>query len=254
MNTSILVTRAAGQADDLVMALRDAGLNPVSVPSIEVEFEPPRSAIDSAAGLLHTYRWVVITSVNGARSILKAAERIRTELGMPGWAVIGKSTGAVLEREGIEVGFEPSQATGSALAAELPIELGDWVLVVRGNLAGDRLAERLRTRGAQVDDVVAYRTREAPESSRGLFRAMIAGGPIAAVVFASGSAVRGLLSLGRAEGIDVRSLPAVCIGPETADEAQRRGFRVLAVSPAAEPAALAAVAASAVARQTEATP
>jgi len=254
MTTAILVTRAAGQADDLVSALRDAGLNPVSVPAIEVELEPPGSAIDRAAGLLHTYRWVVITSVNGARSILKAAERIRTELGAPGWAVIGTSTRAALEREGIEVGFEPSRTTGRALAAELPIEPGDWVLIVRGSLAGESLAEGLRERGAQVDDVIAYQTREAPEGSRGLLRAMVAGGPIAAVMFASGSAVRGFLSLGLAEGIDVRSLPAVCIGPETADEAQKTGFRVLAVSPIAAPAALAAVAANVLARRPEATP
>jgi uroporphyrinogen-III synthase len=112
----------------------------------------------------------------------------------------------------------------------------------------------LRARGAEVDDVIAYRTHEAPESSRGLLRTATEDGPIAAAVFTSGSTVRGLSSLGAAESVDVRSIPALCIGPETADEARAAGFRILAVSPTPEPAALAAIAATALARQPEETP
>ena len=88
--------------------------------------------------------------------------------------------------------------------------------------------------------MIAYRTREAPESSRALLRRGDGRGPIAAVVFTSGSTVRGLVALGQAESIDVGSIPAVCIGPETADEARAAGFRILAVSPTPDAAALAA--------------
>jgi uroporphyrinogen-III synthase len=122
---------------------------------------------------------------------------------------------------------------------------GDRVLVIRGDLAEEDLADGLRARGVEVDDVIGYRTREAPESSRGLLRTAMAGGAIAAALFTSGSTVRGLLALGMAESIDVLSIPAVCIGPETAAEAQAAGFRVIAVSPAADSPALAAAAAGA---------
>jgi len=213
----VLVTRAADQAGELVSALRDAGLDPIEVPAIAIEFEPPRGDLDAAAGLLHTYRWVVITSANGARAILKAAERILTELGAPSWASIGPATRRVLEDEGIEVALQPSQSSGIALAVELPVVAGDRILVVRGDLADEELAVALRARGAEVDDVIGYRTREAPERSRALLRAAATDGAIAAAVFTSGSTVRGLVSLGRAESIDVLSMPAVCIGPETAD-------------------------------------
>jgi hydroxymethylbilane synthase len=236
----VLVTRAAEQADDLVSALLDVGLDPVPVPTIAVEFEAPRRDVDVAAGLLHTYRWVVITSANGARAILKAAERILTDLGAPSWAAVGPATRSVLEREGIEVQFQPSQSSASALAAELPVHAGDRVLVVRGDLADVEVALALRARGAEVDDVVAYRTREGPEESRDLFRRAFADGPIGAVNFTSGSTVRGLIALGRGEPIDVRTIPCVCIGPETADEARAAGFRVLAVSPTPDSASLAA--------------
>jgi uroporphyrinogen-III synthase len=236
----VLVTRAAGQADELVSALRDEGLEPVPVPTIAVELEPPRGDLDVAAGLLHTYVWVIVTSANGARAILKAAERILTELGVPSWAVVGPATRSVLEREGIEIQFQPRQSSAIALAAQLPVHPGDRVLVVRGDLADAELGLALRARGADVDDVVAYRTREAPEESRELLRHAVADGPIDAVNFTSGSTIRGLVALGRAESIDVRAIPCVCIGPETAAEARAAGFRVLAVSPTADSASLAA--------------
>jgi hydroxymethylbilane synthase len=245
----ILVTRAAEQADELVSALRDAALDPVSVPTIAVEFELPRGDLDAAAGVLHTYAWVVITSANGARAILKAAERILTELGAPTWAAIGPATRRVLDREGMEVQFQPSQSSGIAMAAELPVGAGDRVLVVRGDLADAELAIALRARGVEVDDVVAYRTREAPDGSRVLLRRALSEGPIAAVAFTSGSTVRGLVALGHDESIDVLAMPCVCIGPETAEDARAAGFRILTVSPAPDSAALAAATARALALQ-----
>jgi uroporphyrinogen-III synthase len=68
-------------------------------------------------------------------------------------------------------------------------------------------------------------------------------GPIAALTFTSGSTVRGLVALGRDATIEVTSMPCVCIGPETADEARGAGFKVLAVAEAPDAAALAVAAA-----------
>jgi uroporphyrinogen III methyltransferase/synthase len=140
------------------------------------------------------------------------------------------------------------------MAAELPIRRGERVLVIRGDLADEALAVALRARGADVDDVVAYWTREAPDSSRQLLRQATARGPISAVVFTSGSTVRGLVALGRTESVDVRSIPSVCIGPATADAARAAGFRVLAISPTPAAAALAATAAEAIALELQEIP
>ena len=181
--------------------------------------------------------------------MLKAAERSLTELGAPSWAAIGPATKRVLEHEGIEVRFTPSQASGRTIAVELPVAAGDRVLIIRGDLAGEGLAVALRARGTEVDDVVAYRTHEAPDGSRALLRQAVDGGPIAAVVFGSGSTVRGLVTLGRADSIDVTSIPSICIGPETANAARAAGFRILGVAPTPDPAALAAAAAHALTLQ-----
>jgi uroporphyrinogen-III synthase len=137
-------------------------------------------------------------------------------------------------------------SSSSALAAELPIRPGDRVLVVRGDLADDDLATALRGRGADADDVVAYRTLEAPDDSRILLHRALTEEPIAAVVFTSGSTVRGLMTLAAAASVDVTSIPAVCIGPETADVARTAGFRLVVVSPSPDAAGLAAASARAV--------
>lgn len=243
----VLVTRAAAQAHELVAALRAAGVEPVLVPTIAVELEPAGGDLDAAARELDRYAWVVISSANGARAILEAAERVSPPLEAPRWAALGPATRGALEREGIEVDHQPSQANTITLAAELPVAPDERVLILRGDLADEELARALRARGAVVDDVIAYRTREAPESSRSPLRQAWAERVIDAVVFTSGSTVRGLVALARAEGLDVRSVPAVCIGPETAADADRAGFSVLAVSPIPETAALAEATARALA-------
>jgi hydroxymethylbilane synthase len=226
----VLVTRPAAQSAALTSALHAAGLEPIEVPSIAIEIEPPGSKLDLAAQSMHRYDWVIVTSANGARAMLQAAERVRTEFGSPRWAAIGAATGAALEQAGIGVDFRPREATGRAMAAELPIEAGTRILVIRGDLAGLGLAERLTARGAMVDDVVAYRTEEAPSSSRPLLRRAMTEAEIDAIVFTSGSTIRGLLALAAAERLDITRIPAVCIGPGTADDAVRLGFRVLSVA------------------------
>ena len=251
MTRRVLVTRASAQAASLDAALRDVGLEPVGVPAIAVEIDPPGGGLDAAARVLHTFDWVAITSPNGARAILTAAERVFTALGTPFWAAIGDATAAVLEREGIDLAFRPSRATAGALAEELPVAAGQEVVLLRGDLAADELPERLRERGAVVTDVVAYRTIEAPPTSKRILRDVFAEGRPHAVLFASGSAARGFVSLAEAERLEATSIPAICVGPETEREAARLGFRVLATSPAPDATSLALTTAVALAQPVE---
>jgi len=241
----VIVTRAREQAGELAHELEDAGLEPVLVPTISVEVEAPGGELDRRAAQLDRYAWVVVTSANGARAILAAAH-VPVSAEAPRWAAIGPATGRVLESVGVEIAFQPRLSSSGALAAELPIRPGDRVLVVRGDLADAELATALRARGAEADEVVAYRTLEAPDDSRILLRRALTEGPIAAVVFTSGSTVRGLMTLAAAASVDVTSIPAVCIGPETADEARTAGFRLVVVSPSPDTAGLAAASARAV--------
>ena len=227
----VIVTRPADQVGELVRCLQAAEIDAALVPAIAVEPIPAGGDLDAAARDLASYDWVVVTSVNGARAILSASKRVATPLGAPRWAAVGPATRQVLGAAGIEVDLQPRRSSASGIAAELPVKAGSRVLLVRGNLATGRLPNALRARGAEVDDVVAYRTREAPETSKGLLTACLAAGPVAAVLFASGSSARGLVALATSESLaDITAIPAVCIGSETAREASRLGFSVLARS------------------------
>jgi uroporphyrinogen III methyltransferase/synthase len=144
-----------------------------------------------------------------------------------------------VERTGVHASFLPAVATATALAEELPIGPGDRVLLVRGNLADERLGSRLRSRGATVDEVVAYRTIEAPPESVRPARAAFRDG-LDGLAFTSGSTVRGLLAL--LDAPDRRAaleMPAFCIGPSTASVARDAGFVAVHEASAPEPEALA---------------
>jgi hydroxymethylbilane synthase len=238
----VLVTRSERQAQPLMRALRSVGVDPIAVPTISIELESPariRRLLGSAP-----YEWAVVTSPNGARAALAATDGDAAALSAR-WATVGQSTAAVLAAADTEPRFTPSRGTARSLADELPIDAGERVLVLRGSLADAGLVATLRDRGAEVDDVIVYRTREAPASSVPLLRRALRDGTVTAAIFTSGSTVRGLVALARRSGLDANGLHAICIGPETAVEADRNGFHVLAVSPETDARALARTAASA---------
>jgi uroporphyrinogen-III synthase len=219
------------------------------VPAIAVVEALPGGPLDTAMTAACEYRWIVVTSANGARAALNAAARTGRRVDRTHWAAIGRSTATVLERGGVAAEFVPSASDAAAIATELPLDLGDRVLLIRGHLAASELPDRLRQRGATVDDVVAYRTEIAPAASRGLLREAVANRGVGAVMFTSGSTVDGLLAIADAEGIDAREFGAICIGEETARAATTAGFRVIAVSHSQDVAALADAAARVLAPQ-----
>jgi uroporphyrinogen-III synthase len=183
---------------------------------------------------LATYDWVVFTSVKGV-------DATRALPSAPRYAAVGEKTAAALRARGIEPAHIPPQANGEALADTLPNVDGRRVVLVRASAGGGVLPDRLRQRGAQVKEVTAYRTLEAPAASADQLRTALADPNLAAVVFASGSAVRGYIALGGAAGV-----PAVTIGPRTTASARAAGFHVVAESKTQSAEALASAVARAV--------
>jgi hydroxymethylbilane synthase len=238
----ILILRAVDQAAELATALEARALEPVVVPAIAIVTDPPGGRLDAVARHLGDVDWAIVTSANGATALAAALRRTDSTLGGPRWAAIGSRTAAALQQVGIEVSFRPSRAEGRVLASELPIERGDRVLVIKGDLADREPTKILGDRGATVDEVVAYRTVIAPASSGPHLRAALAE-RIELAIVTSASTVRGLRALGEAEGLDVTSIAVVCIGPETRAAATEAGFRVVAQAPSPDAPAVAATAA-----------
>ena len=221
--TAILVTRPAGGADRMAGALEAAGYRVHAVPTVAIhrlQFTRPDLA---------NYDWVVVTSALGVDALddLPAGPR---------WAAVGPATARALRARGIEPALVPEETNGLALANAMPDAGGKHVLLVRAAAAAPDLPKRLRERGAEVDELAAYATVEGPASSAEPLTAALADVDLSAVVFASGSAVRGFIALG-----GTTALPAITIGPQTTNVAHELGFRVIAEAKAQSAEALAAV-------------
>jgi uroporphyrinogen-III synthase len=147
----------------------------------------------------------------------------------------------MLRSDGIADPFVPTSATGLVLARELPIDDGDHVLLPRGDSADVDLPAALRDRGAHVEELLAYRTVEAPAGSHELLSRAFDDGPIDVLVLTSGSSARGLLALADDEPrARLRRTPVVAIGQPTAEVAREAGYDTVLVSPVSSITALAA--------------
>jgi len=249
---AVIVTRARDQAAPTALGLVDRGLAPLLVPAIEIRHGDARE-LDRAAREITDRDWVVFTSSNAVRMLSAAATKVGRDLAASGarFASVGPATDAALRAVGVIPAHRPSRATSGSLADSLPIGPGERILLPRGDLADEVLPARLRERGAVVDEVVAYRTEEAPDASVSSLRAALENGPVAVVV-TSGSTVRGLVTLARRAGMAdaLAELNAVAIGNETAREAQRFGLAVVATATDPSPAAVADTVAAVVAADT----
>lgn len=241
----VLIARTEDQSRPLADALRAAGLDPLVVPAIAIHAAVASADLDRALMALGRYAWVVVTSANAVPAIASALTRQAVDPAASCWAAVGDATAGSLQAAGIRVDHQPADADAAALAASLPIAPGDRVLLARADIADHRLPGEIAARGATVDAVVAYRTVEAPPASRALLAEALAGPRIEAVVLTSGSTARGLLRLAAEAAPEaglrdaLLGIPAVCIGPRTAEEARRLGYSVVAEAAAKDTASLA---------------
>lgn len=207
---AVLVTRPGGELDPLVQALRQRGYRVHAVPTVQTE------TVELDSRSLASFDWVVFTSARGVEAVDELPFGSR-------FAAVGPETANALRARGVEPAHVPATADGADLGRSLPDIEGKRVALVRASAADTDLPDTLRRRGAIVEEVTAYRTVQAPPESAHPLRAALADPDLGAVVFASGSAVRGFVSLG-----GTAQLPAITIGARTTTRARDLGFRVIA--------------------------
>jgi len=138
------------------------------------------------------YDWLVVTSANGAHELGRRGVRANRI------AAIGPATASALRAHGLRVDLVPETHTQEGLRDALP---GERLLLAA--------AEGARRDVLDADFVALYRTIELPHE----VEADVA-------LLMSGSAARALRT----------RIPVVAIGAQTADEARRLGFDVVAVA------------------------
>ena len=221
-------------------AVEQLGFRHVHVPAIAISAAPGDRGLERARSQLAAYDWVVVTSRRGVEALLADGANVAARTR---WAAVGNSTAEALRRRGVEVACVPAAATAAAIPAamaELDALDGKRVLLARADAAGPGLPRRLEEMGAQVDDVVAYRTSTAPAGSRRALASALEDPQLEALIFASGSAVKGLVELAGDGAADLRRLKVITIGPKTTDAARHHGFVVTKESDTRDSAGLAA--------------
>jgi len=227
----IVVTRARKQAADLIDRLEALGAETVAMPTIRVVDVEDPGPLDGACDVAGGFDWMVFTSVNGVEHFMRrylARHDIRHLHGVRICA-IGPSTAAAVERYGIRVDFIPPEFRGEGVAEVFSAgggAAGKRFLLPRAEAARELLGEELRKAGAEVLEVVAYRTvpdtaQEGPDVYR-----MLLDRTIDAVTFTSASTVRNFVGLlGEEQAVDLlRSTVVAAIGPVTAQAAQELGI------------------------------
>jgi len=233
----IVVTRSREQAGELVDMLEERGAEAIQAPTIRIAApDDPQdiAALERACREAGTYTWIVFTSANGVDAFMQRlldARDIRDLSGVR-LCAIGPSTAQRLTRYGLRVDLTPAEARSEAVVDALNASgslKGARFLLPRADIAREVLAELLRDAGADVDEVIAYRTLLAGGERDGdhdVYR-MLLDRQIDAVTFTSASTVNNFATIyGEEQAADLLSTTVVAsIGPVTAEAAQQLGIK-----------------------------
>jgi uroporphyrinogen III methyltransferase / synthase len=228
---TIVVTRAAAQAQRFTQLLEAAGARVLEAPAIVIAPPPSWEPLDAALEALDTFTWVIFTSVNGVAMVdrrLPARGRAWTALAGRRVAAIGPATADALAEHGVRADLVPGEYRAEGLLERLRgvITPADRVMLPRAAQTRDVLVSGLRRLGAQVTEVPAYATRRAEAGTARLREALVAG-TIDAITFTSSSTARNFAELFTED--ERRSwlarVTVASIGPVTAATAAEYGLR-----------------------------
>jgi uroporphyrinogen-III synthase len=226
----IAITRPPEQAAALAERLEALGAQTLPLATIAIAPIEDPAPLDNAIALLSSYDWLVFTSVNGVAAFaerLAATGRNWAARGLARVAAIGPATAHALAQLGVHVDLTPDEYVAEAILDGLGNVAGQRLLLARADIARRALADELRLRGADVDEVAAYRTIIQPAAREGLQRALV-DDPVDAITFTSSSTARGLLqgleALGRDPVVALRGVALAAIGPITAATLREAGL------------------------------
>jgi uroporphyrinogen III methyltransferase/synthase len=225
----IVVTRAPEQSKEFRERLEESGAEVMVLPLVRF-LEPEETVdLDRAIRSLEEFDWLIFTSANAVAFF----QRRCRALGMgpsgkaPEIAAVGSATRLALQEEGLQASLVPAEFSGAGLAAELAGAIAaKSVLLPRSDRAGEELPSLLRKAGANVTEVVAYRT-VGPEAADGGPIDAIRNGEADVVTFFSPSAFREFQNLMGPNALATSSRVAfAAVGPVTAEAIRSAGLPV----------------------------
>ena len=226
----VLITRAAGQLQELAGQLRSEGARVLELPTIYIVLQQEgMTKLGQSLDHIGDYDWLILTSVNTVLLLQDLLQR-RNQ----GWslfaplqiACIGKATAAKVQELGGNVSLVPPRFQAESLAEELTKHNISGKKIVLPRAAGSReiLPQLLRQNGALVDEIHIYRA-ELPDTSRQELARLLQEEHIDFITFTSSSTVRNFMEMA-AEMLDSldRTIKFACIGPITAETLREYGL------------------------------
>lgn len=225
----IVITRAAAQCQALTQELTGRGAIPVVVPLVAFSEPEDFAPVDAAIAELQRFDWMILTSAQAVRALVKRGEKLKLRLIGPGSklriACVGPISAEAARQAGLAVEHVAETHNGVALAEELGSRLaGAKVLLPRSDRANPDLPVALERLGAAVTEVIAYRTLRPAEVDRSHL-GEIADGENDAVLFFSPSAVEHFAELFGGQQLPALQdkLAITAVGPVTAKALRKAG-------------------------------
>jgi uroporphyrinogen III methyltransferase/synthase len=234
---TVVITRAASQASDLIATLESYGARVIACPTIEITEPESYQLLDEAIDHLYGYDWLVFTSTNGVDFFLRRLVHVGksvADLDDLKVCAIGEATAERLQQAHIHVDVVPTEAKAEGVFKALVDFVGSKekfvglnFLLPRAAVARDFLPNALAGAGARVDAIPAYRTVVPPDLDRGRLTAMLAGSADC-IVFTSPSTVKNLALLFDTFDLStvLKGVSVACIGEVTATTAAEYGLKV----------------------------
>jgi uroporphyrinogen III methyltransferase/synthase len=225
----VLITRSKAENQILAEKLQKLGATTVELPTITIIPPENTEPLDRSIKTLASYNWLVFTSQHGVKFFvdrMAALSEHIERLGQIKVAAVGPGTGAALQNVGRKPDYVPEEFLTERIVYGLGHVEGKRILLPRADIASRVLPERLKERGASVEEVVAYRTIVPQDLSIERLRLILKQG-VDVATFTSPSTVRNLSQVTEGSlGDLLRSVKVACIGPVTAEAAMALGVRV----------------------------
>jgi uroporphyrinogen-III synthase len=214
----VIVTRSAERSAGLSDLLLAAGFEVVEIPvTTTIDASDGGEAFVAAVRRLPAYDWVIATSPEGARRIMRCAAENGVDVSSVKRAAVGTSTAAALGGADLV----PDTQTGASLGAVFPVGVGRVLLAVAESASRD-VENAVRSKGWTVDRVHSYRT--ASTSPHDIDPTVI--DSCDAITFTAASSVEAW-----AATFGTRVPPmVVAMGPQTADALRRAGIESFVVA------------------------
>lgn len=228
----VLVTRSRAQASAFAEQIESLGGEPWEFPTIATVDPEDFGPLDAAIANLESYDWLILTSTNGVEKFFERLnfhkKDIRALHGIK-LCAIGPTTKAEIEKRGLFIDLMPEKFVAESLLEAFKDQhiQGEKILMTRADIARKALPDTLRQMGAEVDDVVAYRTVEGSGNIEQLMR-MLKDNLIHVVTFTSSSTVKNFIKMVGKENIPelLKDVVVASIGPITTQTAEDNGLHV----------------------------